>query len=463
MGNICNQVLSATFIHAPVRGTIDIVKNALISVDADGVISSMVTPDDARYQQSYYEAKSARKLVELPRTQYLLPGFVDLHIHAPQWPQLGKALDVPLEVWLQKHTFPLEARYQDEEFAARVYADLVASLLANGTTTGLYFATIHQQATRILADTCLKFGQRAVIGKVAMDNHAECPDYYRDQDAETSIEGTASFIDYVKSMAGNEAGLVRPAITPRFIPSCTDEALTGLGNLVQKTGCHVQTHCSESDWEHNYVLSRFGKTDTNALNDFGLLHRTTVLAHGNFLSSHDMDVIRDKGASVAHCPLSNYFFSNATFPLRRALEKGVRVGLGTDISGGPSASMFDACRHAVTAARALDEGIDANKAAQERGVANSRIDFREAFHLATAGGAEALDLKCGRFASGYHFDAFIVDTSAETAPIFVDDDTDTLEDIAQKIVMLATRANIKQTWVSGRKYSGSGGLCDNAD
>ena len=101
----------------------------------------------------------------------------------------ARRLDVPLEVWLQRHTFPLEARYADAGFAERVYADLVGDLLDNGTTTAVYFATIHEEATRRLVDACLKKGQRAFVGKVAMDNPEECPPWYRDASAEAAISG----------------------------------------------------------------------------------------------------------------------------------------------------------------------------------------------------------------------------------------------------------------------------------
>jgi guanine deaminase len=390
--------------------------------------------------------------VEAGRQGYLLPGFVDLHIHAPQFPQLGKALDVPLEVWLQKHTFPLEARYADTVFARQVYERLVDTLLANGTTTAVYFGTTHLEATSILAGICMDRGQRALIGKVAMDDPDQCPDYYRDADAETALSETLQFIETVQAMPDNDTGLVQPVITPRFIPSCTHGLLEGLGEIAGRTGCHVQTHCSESDWEHGFVLDRYGKTDSFALDDLGLLTRRTVLAHGNFIGADDMALIKERGAGVAHCPLSNVYFSNAVFPLRRALEKGLRVGLGTDIAGGPSASLLDSCRSAIASSRLLEDGVDPSLAAGERGVEQSRIDFRHAFYVATAGGGDVLDLPVGRLERGYQFDAVLVDTEAPSSPITgFDAMEETLADILQKIVMNATRSNIRQTWVAGRE------------
>lgn len=388
----------------------------------------------------------------LPDTAYLLPGFIDTHIHAPQYPQLGQALDVPLEEWLFKYTFPLEARYADLGFAGRAYAILVDDLLSAGTTTAVYYATIHRDATRLLADICLEKGQRALIGKVAMDCGDQCPDYYRDGSAEESIRGTADFADYVRRNPANADGRVLPVVTPRFIPSCTDEALKGLGALAKELGCHIQTHCSEGDWEHRFVIERFGMTDAESLDKFGLLGRKSVLGHCTHLTDRNMDLFKARGAAVSHCPLSNAYFSASVFPLRKALEKGVHVALGTDISGGPANSIFDSMRQAISLSRVLESGVDAARGPEARGgMSGSRIDFRDAFYVATAGGGVALDLPIGKFEKGCRFDAIAVDTAAEGGSIRLWDDLDAGEGILQKIVYTASRPNIASVWVDGRR------------
>ena len=296
MDHLCGKAILASGFHTSKRGDIDHFQNALISVGDDGAIISLLRPHDDKYDEQKDRQKAAGRLATLPEGAYLLPGFVDLHIHAPQYPQLGSALDVPLEVWLQQYTFPLEARYADAAFARSSYRLLVDDLIANGTTTALYFATIHQEATRILADICLEAGQRALIGKVAMDNAEQCPDFYRDASPEAAMRGTEELIGYIRSHPANPASLVKPVVTPRFIPSCTDATLEGLGALAKSCGCHVQTHCSESDWEHGYVLERHGITDTESLDRFGLLGRHTVLAHSNLITSRNMDTIRTRGS-----------------------------------------------------------------------------------------------------------------------------------------------------------------------
>ena len=442
--------VSGTAFHTPERGRLEVLENHLFEVDEQGRIAEILPPHHAGYEARKAAARQAGSLVELADGQFLLPGLIDLHIHAPQWPQMGKALDVPLEVWLQKYTFPLEAKYSDVDFAREVYADLVDNLLANGTTTALYFATVHLEASLALAEICLEKGQRALVGKVVMDDPAQCPPFYRDADAASAIADTRRFIEAVRSMDSSDRPLVQPAITPRFIPSCTDAALQGLGGLAKEYGCHVQTHCAESDWAKGFVENRFGRSDAASLDGFGLLTRRTVLAHSNFIDAQDMDLIQEKGAGIAHCPISNFYFANAVFPLRTALDRHMHVGLGTDVSGGYSPSLFDGCRHALSASRMLQSGVHAGLAPQDRGAPGEPITHQEAFWLATAGGAEALDLPTGSFRPGHEFDALLIDCRAPASNIALRVGDDTLDDAFQKIVLNATRANITSVWVSGR-------------
>lgn len=445
-----DRAFLATALHTPVCGQVQILRDTLIVAGGDGKIQSIHPGNSPGIDALTRRFAAAGTLVTFGEGQYLLPGLIDLHVHAPQWPQLGLALDLPLEEWLQTYTFPLEARYADLGYAEATYASLVEGLLANGTTTALYFATIHLPATQKLADICLERSQRALIGRVAMDDPSQCPAYYRDASAEIAEAETRAFIAYVQSMPGNQTGLIKPVITPRFIPSCSDELLRRLGALAQETGCHVQTHCSESDWEHQFVLNRCGITDTAALERFGLLSRRTILAHGNFVGDDDVALIAKYGAGIAHCPLSNVYFSDAVFPLRRILRKGVHVGLGSDIAGGGSPSILDNARYAVMASRMLESGVDPALPRLERRVADSSIDALTAFWLATAGGGIALELGVGVFREGFQFDAMLIDAGVPNSNLRLDR-ADTPEQILQKIIYQAGRANIRDVWVANRR------------
>lgn len=445
-----DRAFLGTALHTPVLGELEVLRNALIVVGGDGAIKAIHRQGGPLAEREAQRFAAAGQLVTLGSDQYLLPGLVDLHIHAPQWPQLGKALDRPLEEWLQTYTFPLESRYADTDYARTVYESLVEGLIWNGTTTAVYFATLHLPATQILADVCLKRTQRALIGRVAMDDPSQCPDFYRDPSAMVAEAETRAFIAYVRSMPGNQAGLIKPVITPRFVPSCTDDLLRRLGALARETGCHVQTHCSESDWQHDYVLKRCGKSDTAVLDSLGLLSRRTILAHGNLVGDEDIALIRARGSGIAHCPLSNVYFSDAVFPLRKILGQGVHVGLGSDIAGGASPSILDNARHAVLASRMLESGVDPALQRDARRRPDSRIDAVTAFWLATAGGGIALDLPVGVFKEGYQFDALIIDGRSRESNLRLNAD-DTPADILQKIIYLAGRTNIREVWIANRR------------
>ncbi|EPC9995526.1 guanine deaminase [Enterobacter ludwigii] len=444
------RVVSAQGYTAESKENVTHFTDTLFCIDGSGTIVDIIQHNDGAFRHVRDAARKAGKLTELSSDQYLLPGLIDLHVHAPQWPQMGKALDKPLEKWLNDYTFPLEARYADVEFARRNYTELVSALLANGTTTAVYFATLHTESSVELARICLAQGQRALVGRVAMDDPSQCPDYYRDETAASAEAETRAFIRAVAELPGNTAKRVLPVITPRFIPSCTDDLLKRLGTVARETGCHVQTHCSESDWEHGYVKERLGKTDTVALHDFGLLTPKTILAHSNHIEDDDADLIKKTGAGVAHCPLSNFYFANAVFPLRAMLDRGLNVGLGTDIAGGHSPSVFDACRHAITASKALNDGVDARIKPEHRGRPGSAVSFKEAFWLATAGAGGVLELPVGKLEVGYQFDAIVIDTRAAGSDIYIHPAEDQPEDKLQKIIFNARRNNISRVWVDGK-------------
>ena len=426
-------------------------RSVVIEVDEHGLITAV--HDDGSVAAEVATA-SAASVVTVPDGSVLLPGLVDLHVHAPQWPQLGTGLDLPLEQWLFEHTFPLEARYADAVFAVSVWDSLVPTLLAHGTTTAVYYATVHEEATTALGEACVRHGQRAFVGRVAMDHPEGTPEWYRDASAGEAVAASHRSIESITNLRGN-GGLVRPIITPRFIPACSDALLAGLGELAAATGELVQTHCSESDWEHGYVLDRYGVTDSVRLALFGLARDHAVLAHCGHVTSDDLGVLASIGAGVAHCPLSNAYFGDAVFPARTALERGVRVGLGTDIAGGSGVGLLSQAATAVTVSRMREDGVDPALARADRGVAASRIDAVTAFWLATRGGADVLGIPVGLIEPGRQFDAFVVDTVRSGSGLRYWPDVDSPERLFEKIVRLAGAVDITDVWVAGRKVIGA--------
>lgn len=427
---------------------VKVFENSLFCISETGIIAEIISPEQKEYEATIKEYISKNKFKELAQGQYILPGFIDLHIHAPQWAQAGTALDLPLYEWLNTYTFPLEAKFSDVQFAEQVYSNLVSQLIKNGTTTALYFATVHREASLKLAEICSEKGQRGLVGKVVMDDPEQNPDYYRDRSAATALLETELFIQEVLELNKQTPQGVYPVVTPRFIPSCTDDSLEGLGVLAAKYDIHIQSHCSESDWAHTFVQERFGKNDALALNDFGLITEKSVMAHCGFLSEDDMKLFAKKGAAVAHCPISNAYFGNAVTPIARLLnEHQVEVGLGSDISGGFSPSLFDNIRQAVMSSRMLNDGVDKDCCSEKRGVSGASITLNEAFYLATAGGGESLSLPIGKLAVDYIWDVQIINTKA--LPLFSDEEP--LMTLFQKILYLSRPESIDEVWVQGKK------------
>ena len=438
-----------SFFHTPAYGAFEYLEDALIEVDGAGIIARVVRTDDPAQPEAVRFHRERGTLVELGENRYGLPGFVDIHVHAPQWPQAALALDEPLYLWLEQRTFPLESKFADLDFAHRVYTDLVEQLIARGSTTTVYLGSAHLESSIELARICADAGQRALVGKTVMDDPDANPEYYRDASPAQAVADTETLINEIEGIGRASRQGIWPVVTPRFIPSCTDEVLAGLGELAARYDVYVQTHCNEGQWEHDVVLERFGKTDPYALRDFGLLREHAIMAHCPYLTVEEGEMFAELGVSIAHCPMANSYFSSAVAPIRRFREQGIHVGLGTDISGGYSPSMYENIRQAVLVSRLLETGVDAQRPEAERGLGEARISLVEAFWLATAGGAEALGLPLATFEPGRAFDLQVVDVARRDSDLTGFGVFDAPEDRLARILYLSTPDNIRKVYIQG--------------
>ncbi len=422
------MITSATFDKA------DFTPKALICVDQSGIIDRVISATDSDYQSVKQAAINQDTLRIVSPGNYLLPGFTDLHIHAPQWPQAGLALDKPYNEWLNTYTFPLEAKFKDLAYAKKVYKSLIKELLANGTTTGLFFGSIDTKADLVLAKICAEYGQRAFIGRVNMDNPEQTPDYYRDSSSAESISETEKFIQEMFALQKETGAQLTPVITPRFVPSCTPETLKGLGQLAKKYDLPIQSHCSESIWEDGFAKENFHQRDASVLDKYGLLTDKAVMAHGTLLNDADLKLFSNRKTALAHCPISNVYFGNQVAPILKAHEQNVKVGLGTDISGGFSPSIYKNMQQAIMSSQILKDQTDQN----------SRLTASNVFYLATVGGAKALHLQTGQIKAGYQADLQIVsDSFREVA-------SNQSQDIFERLIYHTNKENILQVYVSGK-------------
>lgn len=335
----------------------------------------------------------------------IIPGLYDLHIHAAQFAYRGTGMDAELLDWLNLYAFPEESRFSDLEYAERSYDIFVDSIRKSSTARACIFASAQVPATELLMEKLEKTGLRAFVGKVNMDRNA--PDVLRDRDAETSAEDTLRWIEDTKDRFEN----IKPMLTPRFIPSCTDELMEKLGEIQKKTKIPVQSHLSENPGEIQWVseLCPFSEFYGDAYEHFGLFGGEdcpTVMAHCVYSDEREQELIRKKGVWIAHCPQSNMNVASGIAPVREFLEKGLRVGLGSDIAGGSSHSIFRAMTDAVMCSKLRWRLCDSSLAP---------LSIEDAFFMATRGGGSFFG-KAGAFEDGFEFDAVVLDDSKLPMP-----------------------------------------------
>ena len=302
------------------------------------------------------------EVIRLGRREFLLPGFVDCHVHCSQWAYMGTGIDRPLmadDGFLAKYAFPAESSL-DGKTGAIVYRAAVEDMLRNGTTTALVFASARLDASdAFVAAAIERGGPRSLVGKVSMDRH--CPDHYVETTAQSLVD-TEEFI--VRTKAANAAlklpagspPIVAPVVTPRFLPTCTPELLRGLGALAEKHDTFIQSHLSESCDELQFSSSLFPEraSDAAAFAEFGLLRHPSLMAHCVHLQPGEAELMMLHGCAMAHCPTSNFFFAKEALPVRQLVRLGVTVGLGTDVAGGYSPSMLVAIRPPSSRRRACN-------------------------------------------------------------------------------------------------------------
>lgn len=446
-------VFHGTFIHSTTPQEVDIILNGLLVVSAQGKIvllrRDVPVPDVDRLLKFLPPLPGLPDVSSLPvrflrRGEFLVPGFVDTHNHAPQWTQRGTGRGLEIMEWLNKVTFAHEARFEDAEYARTTYAGCVAGFLRQGVTTAAYYGSLHGEATKILADTCLAQGQRALVGKCNMARQA--PDFYRDRDAQESLAVTEDFIAHVRQI--DPAGqLVAPILTPRFAICCDEELLGGLGEIARRhPGMMIQTHYDESKQEVDFTRELFPQfgNEADLYRHFGLFNSHTIMAHCIYPDEYEIGQLQAHDVGVAHCPISNTTAGEwMAAPIRQFLDRGIKVGLGTDSGGGFSTSILDASRQAF---------ITSNARHQLSHGKEKPLTLQECFYLATLGGARVccMDDKIGSFDVGKEFDALEITTLLEHGQSTPLEDQDSLEEIFEKFLMTGDDRNIAKVFVRGR-------------
>lgn len=309
-----------------------IARNQFILVSGEGIIEKI---SDSAIEEYNFEDK----------TEYLMiPSFTDIHLHAPQFPNMGVGYDKELLDWLNDYTFPLESRYQVIEFAKKQYIQLIKKLWLNGILRSVIFGTIDLQSNMLLSDLLEQSGMISYVGKVNMDQNA--PAYYIEETKE-SLHHTQMFIEYL-----SHKNNVFPIITPRFAPTCSKKLLKGLGDLARKYQLSVQSHLSENRDEIAWVKDLFKESlfYADVYDRYGLLDTSKIImAHCVYSPEEEQDLLKKKNVLIAHCPTSNFNVSSGLAPISHYLNKNLRIGLASDISGGHTLNFWEIMRSALMA------------------------------------------------------------------------------------------------------------------
>ena len=373
----------------------------------------------------------------IPVTDYgdklIIPGIVDMHLHGPQYAILALGMDLELLEWLDTHAFKCEAAYADLEYADKAYDMFVETMVSGATTRFCMFGTLHKEATLLLMEKMETAGLHGFVGKVNMDRNS--PDFLCET-AESSLADTEAFIIEAQNRFNN----IKPVITPRFIPSCSDQLMKGLGELQAKYHVPAQSHLSENLSEIQWVkdLCPGSKFYGDAYDQFGLFgsNGPVIMAHCVHSSEEEQQMMLDRGTFVAHCPQSNSDLASGIAPIREYMNKGIKVGLGSDVAGGHSYSIFEEMKESIQVSKLRWRLMDQSLAP---------LTVQEAFFLGTKGGGEFFG-KVGSLEDGYRFDAVIIDDSTITYPRRL-----TISERMERLIYLAENSHVHAKYVDGVK------------
>jgi guanine deaminase len=384
---------------------------------------------------------AAKKLPENARSapihdygeKLVMPGLIDAHIHFPQYRMLA-APGKDLLDWLSRFTFPEEARYSDHAYAAAKAEIFLDRLLAHGTTTALAFCSVHKTCVDALFAGAQKRNMALITGKTMMDRNAILA---VQDDPETGARESEALYN-----SWHGKGRLRYAVTPRFAVTSSEEQLRLSGELLKSlNGALMQTHISESAREIAMVKTLFPKAMdyTDVYDQFGLLSKRSLFAHGIHLSERECQRLSETESTVVHCATSNTFLGSGLMSMPHLRKEGrlVHIGLGTDVGGGTSYSML----------ATLGETYKVQM------LNGYKPTAAELFRMATIGNAQRLHIEgeTGSLTAGKFADITVIDPEATPVLKSRHELSQSLEDILFSLIILGDDRAIAATYVAGKR------------
>lgn len=417
------QIYKGNILFTKIKDKFEIIENGFIIVK-NGKILDLYKNLPSEYQNF--------EVIDFSNN-LIIPGMNDLHCHAPQFRNLGMAMDKELIPWLDNYTFPEEGKFKSIEYSDKVYKDFIKEVWRHGTTRIAVFATVHKESSIRLMDLFKQSGLGALVGKVNMN--INCTDDLL-EDTEKSISDT----EYILENYYNADELVNPIITPRFIPSCNSELLKSLGDLAIKYNVPTQSHLSENLGEIDWVKQLQPESEFygDAYNRFNLFGQTkTLMAHCVYSCDKELELMKKNNVFAVHCPNSNLNLGSGIMPVRKFLDNDINIALGSDISGGHDLSIFKVMVNAIQCSKLL--WVNSNKQV-------NFLTLSEAFYMATKGGGSFFG-KVGSFEKNYDFDALVLDDSN------LNPESYSLIERLERFIYIGDDRNIIHRYVRGEEIS----------
>ena len=424
-------LLRARLLHTPrdpfvYDDALEVFDDGALAIGEGGEIAAI--GDFARLRAAFPDAELVDRSDALA-----LPGFVDAHVHYPQVPVIG-AMGMRLLEWLQARTLPEEGRFADASYARTQARTFLARLAANGTTSALVFGAHFAGAMDPFFEEAEASGLRIAAGLVVSDRNLGNGLHTTPERARRESLALAE--------RWHGRGRLRYAVTPRFSLSCSDALLAACGEvLAGRPELLFTSHLNETRAEIRTVAELFpAATDYLASYErHGLVGRRSVFAHNVHPSDGELQRLAAAGASVCHCPSSNMFIGSGLFPLRRHLERGVRVCLGSDVGGGTGFSL-------------LKEGLMAYQGQMLLGDDGHPLTPARVLYLATAAGGEALDLaQVGDLSPGMQADLVLLRPPAGSTLEAVLAHAPSAEAALAATITLAREECVSEVWVGGAR------------
>ncbi len=415
------KIVQGNVIYSPRSGELVTLPRGALALDDNGVLTDILPAAPERADAAYIDCGDA----------LILPSFVDMHLHAPQYPMVGMGMDLPLMDWLNTYTFRNEARFSDTDYARRIYRRLARDLITGGTTRVCMFSSLHTDATLILMEELERAGVTGYVGKVNMDRNTG--EVLRETTEESKRE-TLRWLDGCARFRG-----VKPILTPRFTPCCSDELMAWLGKLAEARGLYVQSHLSENHDEIATVKRLHPDCEQywESYAKYGLWKERTVMAHCVHSDPREREAMLRHNVVVAHCADSNVNICSGIAPVRTMLREGLWVTLGSDIAGGAELAMNRVITGSIRASKALSIQTDG---------ALEFLTVEEAYYLGTTAGHRFFGAD-GGFAVGQPLHAIVVDDSGFAEPVR----ELTLRERFERSVYLMDRSAIRAVWSDGRQ------------